>query len=248
MRPSGSGAGNCGNRMRISSGAVVLGQGTRGIWMNSIVTMNGRTAPSLACRRPGREHSRYPGAASSQQESSRGVLPEAAEGIDVHCHGDHHRPAENYGAAKQEILPGVEHRQHRYLNNRTENSHQPARQRERRMQGFKSPGHAQRFLSAYSLISQHFPPSTAPLLPPSDREEIGRRFQSWQEMTSLTAVVRSHVQGGVVHGGGYCSLSPLDTRLGQYPPHYKRSDDSLGRHGLGGWAYCPRRSARASLA
>jgi putative transposase len=54
----------------------------------------------------------------------------------------------SYGAAKQEILPDVEHRQHRYLNNRAENSHRPTRQRERRMQGFKSPGHAQRFLSA----------------------------------------------------------------------------------------------------
>jgi putative transposase len=40
----------------------------------------------------------------------------------------------SYGAAKREILPSVEHRQHRYLNNRAENSHQPTRQRERRMQ------------------------------------------------------------------------------------------------------------------
>jgi hypothetical protein len=46
------------------------------------------------------------------------------------------------------------YRQHRYLNNRAENSHQPTRQRERRMQGFKSPGHAQRFLSAYGPIAQ----------------------------------------------------------------------------------------------
>jgi putative transposase len=60
----------------------------------------------------------------------------------------------SYGAAKREILPGVEHRQHRYLNNRAENSHQ----RERRMQGFKSPGQAQRFLSAYGPIAQHFRP------------------------------------------------------------------------------------------
>ena len=59
----------------------------------------------------------------------------------------------SYGAAKREILPGVEHRQHRYLNNRAENSHQPTRQRERRMQGFKSPGHAQRFLAAYGPIA-----------------------------------------------------------------------------------------------
>src|SRR5256886_5905888 len=64
----------------------------------------------------------------------------------------------SYGAAKHEMLPSVEHRQHRYLNNRAENSHQPTRQRERRMQRFKSPGHAQRFLSAYgrsSNISVH---------------------------------------------------------------------------------------------
>jgi putative transposase len=64
----------------------------------------------------------------------------------------------SYGAAKRESLPGVEHRQHRYLNNRAENSHQPTRQRERRMQGFKSPGHAQRFLAAYGPIAQHLRP------------------------------------------------------------------------------------------
>jgi putative transposase len=46
----------------------------------------------------------------------------------------------SYGATKRKVLPGVEHRQHRYLNNRAENSHQPTRQRERRMQRFKSPG------------------------------------------------------------------------------------------------------------
>jgi putative transposase len=45
----------------------------------------------------------------------------------------------SYGAAKREMLPRVEHRQHRYLNNRAENSHQPTRQRERRMQGFTDP-------------------------------------------------------------------------------------------------------------
>jgi putative transposase len=45
----------------------------------------------------------------------------------------------SYGAAKGEMLPGVEHRQHRYLNNRCEQSHRPTRQRERRMQGSKSP-------------------------------------------------------------------------------------------------------------
>src|SRR5947207_5507283 len=64
----------------------------------------------------------------------------------------------SYGAAKREILPGVEHRQHRYLNNRAENSYQPTRQQERCMQRFNFPGHAQRFLSAYGPIAQHFRP------------------------------------------------------------------------------------------
>lgn len=49
----------------------------------------------------------------------------------------------SYGAAKREMLPGVEHRQSRYLNNRCENSHRSTRQREHRMQGFTSPDHAQ---------------------------------------------------------------------------------------------------------
>ena len=44
----------------------------------------------------------------------------------------------SYGAAKRVVLPRVMHRQSRYLNNRAENSHQPTRQRERRMKRFKS--------------------------------------------------------------------------------------------------------------
>jgi transposase-like protein len=58
------------------------------------------------------------------------------------------RSGRSYGAAKKEIMPGVEHRQHKALNNRAENSHQPTRRRERQMKRFKSARHAQRFLSA----------------------------------------------------------------------------------------------------
>jgi putative transposase len=90
----------------------------------------------------------------------------------------------SYGAAKREILPGVEHRQHRYVNHRAENSHQPTRQRERRMQRFKSPGQAQRFLAAYGPIAQHFRPHRHRLFAPAYRHEMGNRFQSWQEITS----------------------------------------------------------------
>jgi putative transposase len=90
----------------------------------------------------------------------------------------------SYGAAKRELLPGVEHRQHRYLNNRAENSHQPTRQRDRRMQRFKSPGHAQRSLSAYGPISQHFRPRRHRLAAPAYRHALGTRFQIWQEITT----------------------------------------------------------------
>jgi putative transposase len=62
----------------------------------------------------------------------------------------------SYSAAKAKVLPGVEHHQQKYRNNRAENSHQPTRLRERRMRRFKSARHAQRFLSAFGIISSHF--------------------------------------------------------------------------------------------
>jgi putative transposase len=51
----------------------------------------------------------------------------------------------SYGAAKKEILPGVEHRKNKRLNNRAENSHQPTRQQEKLRRRFKTPQQAQRF-------------------------------------------------------------------------------------------------------
>src|SRR4030081_3785884 len=64
----------------------------------------------------------------------------------------------SYGAAKAELMPSVEHRKQKGLNNRAENSHQPTRERERRMRGFKSAGHAQRFLSSFGVIASFFRP------------------------------------------------------------------------------------------
>src|SRR3954463_10700244 len=46
----------------------------------------------------------------------------------------------SYSAAKDEVMPSVEHRRHKGLNNRAENSHQPTRRRERQMKRFKSAG------------------------------------------------------------------------------------------------------------
>ena len=46
----------------------------------------------------------------------------------------------SYVVAHRELMPSVEHRRSKYLNNRAENSHQPTRQRERAMKFFRSPG------------------------------------------------------------------------------------------------------------
>src|SRR2546421_207246 len=62
----------------------------------------------------------------------------------------------SYSAAKAEVMPSVDHRQHKYQNNRAENSHQPTRLREMVMRRFKSGRHAQRFLSAFGIINSHF--------------------------------------------------------------------------------------------
>src|SRR2546428_6786009 len=87
------------------------------------------------------------------------------------------------GAARPKIVPGGDQREHRYLTKRAESSHQPTRQREQRMQRFKAPGQAQRFLSAYGPIAQHFRPRRHRFSAPAYRQELGKRFQSWREIT-----------------------------------------------------------------
>jgi putative transposase len=91
----------------------------------------------------------------------------------------------SYGAAKREMLPSVAHRQHRDLNNRAENSQQPTRQYERRMQGFKLPGHAQRFLAAYGPIAEYFRPRRHRFPAAVYRQERQQRFDTWQAITIL---------------------------------------------------------------
>ncbi|MFZ7091448.1 IS6 family transposase [Primorskyibacter sp. 2E233] len=62
----------------------------------------------------------------------------------------------SYGAAKREVAPGLDHWSHKGLNNRAENSHLPFRKRERVMQGFRSPGGLQRFVSMQSATRNTF--------------------------------------------------------------------------------------------
>ena len=62
----------------------------------------------------------------------------------------------SYGAAKREVASNLDHWSHKGLNNRAENSHLPFRKRERAMQGFRSPGSLQRFVSVHSAIRNCF--------------------------------------------------------------------------------------------
>jgi hypothetical protein len=91
----------------------------------------------------------------------------------------------SYEAAKKEVLPSVEHRRHKRLNNRAENSHQPTRQRERTMRHFTSAGHAQRFLAAFEPIREHFCSRRHRLKAEAYRQERAQRFLVWNEVSSL---------------------------------------------------------------
>src|SRR5215216_3936196 len=91
----------------------------------------------------------------------------------------------SYGAAKKEVLPSVEHRQHKRLTNRAENSHQPTRQRERTMRRFKSAGHAQRFLAAHGSIREHFCPRRHRLGAKRYRAVLQERFAVWNTITGV---------------------------------------------------------------
>ena len=91
----------------------------------------------------------------------------------------------SYAAAKREIMPGVEHRQHKGLNNRAENSHQPTRQRERIMKRYKSPRQVQRFLSTHDQLANIFPrrrnQDTAANLHSARRQA----FATWADVTGI---------------------------------------------------------------
>ncbi len=91
----------------------------------------------------------------------------------------------SYEAAKKQVMKNVEHRQHKGLNNRAENSHQPTRTRERRMRRFKSPGQAQRFLSTFGPIRDHFHPKQHQLTAYRYRQQLRQRFEDWREVACL---------------------------------------------------------------
>jgi putative transposase len=93
----------------------------------------------------------------------------------------------SYPPALRRVLSGVEHRRHKGLNNRAENSHRPTRRRERVLQRFRSPAHAQPFLSPFGPISDHFRPRRHLLLAPAYHQLLQTRFATWRQVTGVAA-------------------------------------------------------------
>src|SRR5918995_788946 len=92
------------------------------------------------------------------------------------------------GAAKRDLMPGVERRRHKGLNNRAENSHQPTRRRERQMKRFKSPRQAQRFLSAHDQIDNLFHLRRDHVSAVQYRAARARAFETWAEVSGVAAL------------------------------------------------------------
>jgi len=91
----------------------------------------------------------------------------------------------SYGAARRELLPSVPHCQDKRANNRAEVSHQPTRQQERQRRRFKSPGHAQRFLSVHAAINNLFRLGRHLMRALHYRLFRDRAFGTWREVTCV---------------------------------------------------------------
>ena len=72
------------------------------------------------------------------------------------------------------------------VNNRADNSHQPTREREHRMGGFRDPERTQAFLSSFGPIRQHFALKRHLLRASLYRKQLGKRFAAWHCFTDLT--------------------------------------------------------------
>lgn len=96
----------------------------------------------------------------------------------------------SYPAAMAEIpeLASVKHvfvKATARVNNRAENSHQPIRERERRMRGFRERKSTQAFLSSFGLIRQHFALKRHLLRASLYRKHLAARFAVWHEFTEV---------------------------------------------------------------
>ncbi len=85
-------------------------------------------------------------------------------------------------AAHRTIMPTVQHIHDVYANNRAEVSHEPTRQRERAMRGFRSSDQAQRFLTLQGLTQNLFRLGRHLMQAVNYRILRSRAFSVWQDV------------------------------------------------------------------
>ena len=90
----------------------------------------------------------------------------------------------SYGAACRDLGISHLHERGQWRNNRAENSHQPTRRRERKMQKFKSPGSAQRFLSFHAATYNTFNVQRHLISAKTHRAFRASAMQTWREVTA----------------------------------------------------------------
>ncbi len=93
----------------------------------------------------------------------------------------------SYKAAARQVMPGVEHRSHKGLNNRAENSHLPFRKRERTRQGFRSVGSLQQFVSTFSAVRNLFVPPHSIRSAAQIRARRRQAIAEWNAVALLVA-------------------------------------------------------------
>ena len=91
----------------------------------------------------------------------------------------------SYAAAKPELGMGGEHLQHKGLNNRAGNSHQPTRRRERQRKCFKDPAQVQRFLAIHDPIANLFHLRRDHRPAAAYRDARAQAFQVWAEVAGV---------------------------------------------------------------
>ena len=91
----------------------------------------------------------------------------------------------SYGTAIRLLALSAQHEQGLRKNNRAENSHQPVRRRERKMQRFKSPASAQRFLAVHATVYNLFNVQRHLVSRRTLRQFRGDAMRQWRQVTTV---------------------------------------------------------------